>query len=297
VLELARGLPRATLSAIAGLERRVVAVDGGRLKLEWGHLGARSPDEVADVLWWEGERLAGFLGLYAFGPHHVELAGMVDPADRGHGIGTALLDAALPLLRTRGGRPALLIVPRASAGGGARLEHSVFAVVRAGAPADGPEDPGIQVRPARPDERGVVGALLAAAFGWDPGNDARNDTADHTASGLLLRADRLDTTWVVEYERQPVGTVRLTIDRQRDGGRAGVYGFAIDPTWQGRGIGRDALRRVCRLARERGAQTIGLEVAAENDRALGLYTSLGFQTVTTEDYYELPLTGPTRGDY
>jgi ribosomal protein S18 acetylase RimI-like enzyme len=36
-------------------------------------------------------------------------------------------------------------------------------------------------------------------------------------------------------------------------------------------------------------QHIGLEVAVENDHALGLYTSAGFTPVTTENYYALSL--------
>jgi len=35
-------------------------------------------------------------------------------------------------------------------------------------------------------------------------------------------------------------------------------------------------------------RTVHLEVATDNDRALNLYTSLGFQPVITEDYYALP---------
>lgn len=36
----------------------------------------------------------------------------------------------------------------------------------------------------------------------------------------------------------------------------------------------------------------GLDAAAlDDERGLGLYTSLGFGLVTTEDYYELPGTG------
>ena len=78
--------------------------------------------------------------------------------------------------------------------------------------------------------------------------------------------------------------MRLT--RDLHGG--GIYGFAIDPAWQGRGIGSDVLRRICRLLMDEGARQVGLEVAVDNDRALGLYTSTGFTEVTTEDYYALP---------
>jgi hypothetical protein len=85
VLELARGLSPRTLRALAELEMRTIAADGGRLKLEWGVLNARSGRDIEDLLWWDGDRLLGFLGLYAFGAATVELAGMVDPAARGRG--------------------------------------------------------------------------------------------------------------------------------------------------------------------------------------------------------------------
>ena len=68
-----------------------------------------------------------------------------------------------------------------------------------------------------------------------------------------------------------------------------MHGFVIDPAHQGRGIGRDVLRRACVELRARGASRVALEVAVENERALGLYTSIGFQPVLTEDYYRLPL--------
>ena len=46
VLEPAASLSPRTLDAIAELERRVIEVDGGRLKLEWGRLRRRSGSAV-----------------------------------------------------------------------------------------------------------------------------------------------------------------------------------------------------------------------------------------------------------
>lgn len=62
VLELSRRLTDRSLAAVADLERRVLAVDGGRLKLEWPTLCSRAGDRVEDLMWWKGERLVGFLG-------------------------------------------------------------------------------------------------------------------------------------------------------------------------------------------------------------------------------------------
>ncbi len=99
MIEQAHGLTDSALEAIAGLERRVVAADGGRLKLEWGVLRSRPVDEVRDLLWWEDGRLLGFLGLYVFSGQDLEVTGMVDPDARRRGIGRELFDAALPLCR------------------------------------------------------------------------------------------------------------------------------------------------------------------------------------------------------
>src|ERR1700735_4818038 len=96
LLKQAAGLTSGALQAIAELERRVVEADGGRLKLEWDNLRGRSGDRVEDLLWWEGDRLLGFLGIYAFG-ESPELAGLAAPNARRRGIGSALLVAGMPL--------------------------------------------------------------------------------------------------------------------------------------------------------------------------------------------------------
>lgn len=276
--------PRTTLSdtdlqAVADLERRVVDHDGGRLKIEWGDLRTRSGDRTNDLLWTEDDRLVGFAALDEHGGPAVEIAGMVDPAARGRGIGTALVAAAIDVCRERGAEQALLIVPRASAAGhrvaqrlGAPLEHSEHAMRLDEVPAEGVEDPRTTLRPATLDDVPVLSEILTFAFGHEPGH--------------LVRSLESGRTVVVEHDGEPVGTVRLT----RDDEVGGVYGFAVDPRYQGRGIGRDVLRRSCREFFADGATSVRLEVAVDNPRALGLYTSVGFTPVTTEDYYDLPLT-------
>jgi ribosomal protein S18 acetylase RimI-like enzyme len=280
MIELARGLSDADLRALAGLEMRVLEVDGGRLKLEWGVLRARAGDDVEDLLWWDDDRLSGFLGLCAFGEPTVEIAGMVDPSARRRRIATELLEAALPICRARGHERALLVTPRASVAGrefarsrGAVLEHSEHALVLLDAPTDGPVDPRLTLRTATLADVSDLTRLLDAAFG-EPSSDLAARLAEDSSR-----------TMVVDLHGATVGTVRVT----RDQDTCGIYGFAVDPACQGRGIGRDVLRRVCRELRDEGVQRIGLQVAVENDHALRLYSSLGFTQTMTEDYYELPL--------
>lgn len=270
MLTLPRGLSPTELAAVVDLERRVLAVDGGRLKLELPTLRARSGERCEDVLAWQGDRLVGFLGTYAFGGATVELAGMVDPEVRRRGTGSALLTAGLELC----GGAGLLVVPRSSGAGtalalarGGELSHSEHALVLTGPAASGPADPELSLRAARPEDVDGVADLLAAGFGSPP------DTAQVTS--------RLDGTQVAERDGSVVAALRV----EHDGDTAHVYGFVVAPALQGRGIGRDVLRRVCQDLAAHGAGRVGLEVATLNERALGLYTSLGFVPVATEDYY------------
>jgi ribosomal protein S18 acetylase RimI-like enzyme len=275
VISLSAGLSPAALSAIGDLERRVVAADGGRLKLEWNALRHRSGQDVNDVLWWDGERLLGFLGIYSHGTPTIELAGMVDPAARRRGIGAALLDAGLRLCHQREHASVLLVVPRHSVAGRTlaqqrhgSLDHSEHALRLRGEPVEVPADPRVTVRTALQVDQQAVRELLRLGFGWEPPETAGDDP----------------NTLVVERDGQLIGTARLI----REGDRAGIYGFVIHPDHQGRGIGRDVLHRMCRTALADGAAAVDLEVATDNDRALNLYTALGFRPVITEDYYALP---------
>jgi ribosomal protein S18 acetylase RimI-like enzyme len=278
VLELARGLSLDTLTQIRALEDDVVSVDGGRLKLEWVTLRSRPSDQVNDVLWWEEGRLVGFLGLYAFGQPNVELAGMVHPENRRRGIGTRLLNEAMELCRGRSFHKVLLVVPRDSPGGRilaerqhGTLDHSEHALDLDGPSLDGPSDPSLTLRPATNDDAATEARILAEAFG---------DTA-----GPLPLANPDGSRLVAERQGMVIATLRVS----REPDVWGIYGLAVEAAHRGQGVGRDLLQQVCRGAHEAGVTKLHLEVEVNNDRALGLYTSLGFTRTATEDYFEIPL--------
>jgi ribosomal protein S18 acetylase RimI-like enzyme len=278
MLQRSNGLSRTAQVAIAALEHRTIAVDGGRLKLEWETLRSRSELEVNDLLWWDGDRVIGFLGIYCFDGCNAEIVGMVDPEARRQGIARALINEAESICRDRSFTSVLLVTPRDSTGGqllarnrGATLHHSEHALILSGPIRGEVSGTDFTFRTASVSDASTITRLLAAAFGHAP-----NDLAEGLATDQ-------SSTLVIEVNGSAVGTIRTT----HDGDRAGIYGFAIDPAWQGRGIGRTALRKVCELLQRDGAQHIGLEVATENERALGLYTSLGFTPVTIEDYFSL----------
>ena len=262
-----RWTPR-TRAALVELERRVVGHDGGRLKLEWGTLDHREPGRGHDLLAWDGDRLVGFAGLYAFGAPVVEIAGMVDPSARRTGIGSRLLSAA----RELAAGPVLLVTPRSTPSGaafaaahGGELDHSEFAMRLDSPPARGGAT-GWELVPAGGGDQDAIRALLTEGFGHPPSS---SDTSD---------------TLVVRVEGRVVGMLRTELTD----GVGGVFGFMITRDRRGAGLGRAVLRQACRTLFDRGARQVGLEVAVDNDRALGVYTSVGFEVIATEDYVALP---------
>lgn len=270
------GLSGPDLAAVAELEARVIAADGGRLKLEWPWLRSRTAGQVNDFLWREHGQMLGFAGLYGMGhAGTVEIAGMVDPRARRRGIGTALLNDALLIAAERSFDEALLVVPRNHAGGfefalahGGTLDHSEHALLLTERPAGSAGAEGLAFRRADEDDIPQLSWLLTAGFGDAPSSYER------------MLSDPASRTLMIEREDEVVGTLRVIDD-------SGIYGFVIDPKHQGKGLGREALRLTCEDLFDRGAESVHLEVEVNNDRALGLYTSLGFTLVSTEDYYAL----------
>jgi ribosomal protein S18 acetylase RimI-like enzyme len=280
MLDQAHGLTDQALEAIAGLERRVVAADGGRLKLEWGTLRKRPADEVRDLLYWEDGRLVAFLGIYGHQWDHLEVTGMVDPEARGRGIGRALLDAALPLCRSTQKDRVLLVVPRASPGGselarvyGMTFEHSEHALRLSARPGPAAASSDLSLRPSTGEDIPALAEMYGEAFGHVPSN----------LDELVARDSR---PLIIERGEDTVGTIAVV----REGQRGAIYGFIVVPELRGRGIGREVLRRACQDLFDSGTTHVDLEVEVENDNALGLYTSTGFELEATDDYYELLLT-------
>lgn len=69
-------------------------------------------------------------------------------------------------------------------------------------------------------------------------------------------------------------------------GIAGIYGFVVNPKWRGKGIGREILNCVIEDILQSEYKKLYLEVDYNNNIALNLYKSVGFNVQTIFDYYD-----------
>ncbi len=95
-----------------------------------------------------------------------------------------------------------------------------------------------------------------------------------------------ETRWyvVAEEDEQVLGYAGLLAP----GLEADVQTVAVAPGAQGKGVGKKLLDALIVQAREREATSLLLEVRADNEPAIGLYRSRGFERIAVRRRYYQP---------
>ncbi|WP_316571633.1 GNAT family N-acetyltransferase [Neobacillus sp. YIM B06451] len=252
--------------------------DGGfELKLNWDMLATRKEGTKDDFFHYENGQLVGFLGIYGFGTK-VELCGMVHPNWRRKGIFTGLLKEAIKEAQNRGTRQILLNAPAGSESAKGFLETvpNRYFVTEYQMKWDGtapPSSEGVILRHSTERDNPLEIRLEVECFGF-----LEQEAATYHQE---LKESSSENFYIVEAYGEPVGKMRV----DHPNGEAWIYGFAILPEYQGKGIGRKALS--CIIAEEdKAGRPLFLEVEAKNAHALRLYESCGFKSYHAQDYYE-----------
>lgn len=264
------------LKDIEILQKECERYDSLQLKLNWEMLRSRETDQL-DFLKYENEELIAFLGVYSFGST-AELCGMVKPNERRKGYFNEMFNKAKETIKDQGFKKVLLNAPSSSDAAKTFLgkqgasykftEHQMHWQPQLLDASDG-----FVLRHATIEDIDMRVRLDIEAFGV-PEEDARamesRIDSDEDTDMLMIIVD--DTT---------IGKVRV----KREEGEAWIYGFSILPEYQGKGIGRNVLRKIVNEQNELG-HSVHLEVETKNAHALKLYESVGFKAVHAQDYYE-----------
>ena len=262
-------------------------VDGVAPMSEQSLLAAqgRSGRGVEHVLAYADDELAGYLQL---DDDSAEL--VVDPAHRRHGVGSELLDhvPAGTRLWAHGDLGAAQDFARDR---GLEVVRELFVLGRRFDEA-GPVDPvelpdGLVARAFRPgqDEDEWL-RVNAAAF------------AHHPEQGRMTRADldaRMAEDWfdpagliliVPEADPQTVAASHWTKRHSATVGE--VYVVAVDPAYQGKGLGRPVTLLGLQYLRDHGVEDVILYVDGDNPAALKVYRGLGFTTRSVDRMFARP---------
>jgi ribosomal protein S18 acetylase RimI-like enzyme len=266
------------LVEIKALQEFCEKEEGFQLKLNFKMLENRTENRKEDFFHYEDGKLVGFLGSYCFG-NKVELCGMVHPDYRRKGIFSRLLEMGLEEARKRDTRAILLNAPTESQSAKEFLKtipctFSIAEYQMKWQKTELSEDPAVTLRPSFSNEDLEAEIQLEVlCFGFNE-KEAR-------AFNQTLRENKTDQNLIIEAEGKTAGKMRVSDSNSE----AWIYGFAVFPELQGKGIGRKALTKVVKMEDQKGLP-IFLEVEAKNAHALRLYESCGFRSFHSQDYYQ-----------
>ncbi len=88
---------------------------------------------------------------------------------------------------------------------------------------------------------------------------------------------------VAEEDGRVVGYITTTTDEAASIGR--IPNLAVDPDWQGRGLGKELINAALDRFREKGMQYAKIETLATNDAGQSLYPRAGFQELVRQIHY------------
>ncbi|MFC0274518.1 GNAT family N-acetyltransferase [Metabacillus herbersteinensis] len=264
------------LNEIKQLQQICEKEDNIGLKLNWDMLQIRD-EEINDFFHYEENELVGFLAIYGFGKK-VEVCGMVSPTHRKKGIFTNLLSLALLICEEREYTEILLNSPSTSTSAKELLQKIPCKLVFSEYQMMWSEvklalDDNVLVRLATPEDLKAEIQIDVLSFGFQEEQAIEYNNQ--------VKLDSTQQFCIIEHNEKTVG--KLRVSRLED--EAWIYGFAVLPAHQGKGIGRRALQKIIKQEHEAGFK-IFLEVEAKNIHALKLYESCGFKVFQAQDYYQ-----------
>ncbi|MDN3016096.1 GNAT family N-acetyltransferase [Paenibacillus sp. BSR1-1] len=253
--------------------------DGGfQLKLNFDMLENRTENRKEDFFHYENGMLVGFLGSYGFG-NKVELCGMVHPDYRRKGIFSSLLEMGLAEAKKHNATTILLNAPSGSESAKEFLNtipctYSFSEYQMKWQKTELSEDSKVSLRPSvsEADWEAEI-QLEVLCFGFSE-KEARE-------FNQTIRVNSGEENLIIEADGKTAGKMRVS----ESDGEAWIYGFAVFPELQGKGIGRKALSKVV-LQEDKKGFSIFLEVEAKNANALRLYETCGFRSYHSQDYYD-----------
>jgi aminoglycoside 6'-N-acetyltransferase len=148
----------------------------------------------------------------------------------------------------------------------------------------------VLIRPATEADLAPLVAILAepaVARWWGTGYDADRVRRDHLE-------DPQSETFAIEVDGEVAGLVLVSEENDPEY-RYASLDISLGTAFQGRGLGREALRVVIdHLVRERGHHRFTIDPDVENESAIRCYAAVGFRPVGVMRSYSRVAAGPWR---
>jgi len=285
-IKLKEKISREDHHEIGSLQEICLEADKTSLKLELDYklnramTVERETGNIDEFMYYDEDRLVGYIGIGRFGGAAMEVNGMVHPGYRRRGIFKKLFSLVKDEWH-RGELPEMLLLCDAGAvaghgfikAAGAEYHHSEYEMYLRGS-GIGNNAPGrLVLRKATNADAGEISRQNAIYFDSEIGEVAVILPEEEAKCGMHI--------YMAELEGRIIGKVHL----ETGGVVYGIYGLGVMPEYRGKGYGREILLGAINKLKGMGDKEIMLQVVATNKNALGLYRSCGFEETSTMEYY------------
>ncbi|MDM5462204.1 GNAT family N-acetyltransferase [Bacillus cereus] len=245
-------------------------------------LTARNKEGVNDFLFYDDTQLIGALSMYDFErPTKFELIGFVHPNYRKQHIGTTLLQTAMKEIQKREADEALLIINGDSISGKSFAKQMNLPYLYS---EYGME---FKINEAQKTMKNHINLTVASSEllpDLKIASEAFGDSAANTSTWLQkMMTSPSHQVYIALINEKAIGTITVTEQEPS----TTLSGFAVHPSYQGKGYGKNILSYMVHTLITEGVSTIELDVETKNNNALKLYTQCGFEIMTKYDYYGL----------
>lgn len=272
-------LSDAQLKDLEALRLLCKKIDGSTPNL-YVHILSKPRALPASILCYEQNQLVGFISAFFFYDDAVEVALLVAPYARRRGIARQLLGYIIPLVKAHGinklifsspsHRNNLWFVPLCL-----RSMHTEYYMERTDLNPILEYNKSLVMRQASKKDIPVLGAIDEVCF--------PKKTNDFTGRFQHLFDDRNYQIFLGYLDNHPIGKAHMRWDK--DG--VTLSDIAILPDLQGKGYGTAIIAHCINIALSEGKSQVNLDVETHNERALHLYTRLGFFVQNACDYWSI----------
>jgi ribosomal protein S18 acetylase RimI-like enzyme len=272
------------LQDLQELRRCCQLIDGSTPNL-YLHILAKPRALPASFFYYEQDQLLGFATAFFFYETTAEVALLVHPKARRRGIAKRLLQTLLPLVQLQDYNKLLFSSPAGLHSDWLSknkliYQHTEYYMERTGNTPLPQQSSYLSFRKAQLTDLEQLCLIDARAFHKQDINRRRFEEL------LSVFSEEEYTLIVVLEHEQVVGKAHMRWQSDK----VTLSDIAIIPERQGSGLGTALISYCINLALEKGCHCVNLDVETHNQRALALYTRLGFQTKNTLDYWSILLT-------
>ncbi|RAW16136.1 hypothetical protein DC345_11700 [Paenibacillus taichungensis] len=269
---------REQINAIILLEQQCKQLDSIHLKADLDHISKKDGDHA--LLCYRDGNLVGLLSWYPSDGVIGNINAIVHPHERRQGVFRRLLKFATAEMKIAGIRQLSYRVPNNLPSGLGTVQsleavhdRSEYAMQLVNEAFSAVHSSDLTLSVAEDQDFEFMITCSAQAFG---------NSEEWTRNYFTETDEPSRVTYIAWKNELPVGLVRINVINETT---AFIHNFCILPVYQGKRLGRTVLGALVELLMKQHYTVIRLSVVTDNDRALNLYRSVGFEVQSEYQYF------------